>query len=260
MARGAGKRWHSVSSVLAYEECPRRYGLAYVQRVPPERLAPSHWRLGRVVHAGLEAAYKALAEGAEPARVRDAALAGTRAAGEAEELQGEAGSLEQALALVESSTARLLLETTPEQVLGVEVRLSGKGEGGVLVHGFVDVALRAGPDALELRDHKVTRKPRAEEELRSDFQLGLYGWLARRRWSWAERVWVSHHYPLQDAVLRVELAPTAMEQAAARLSLTALAAEKDKALAAHPGSHCQWCAWQPSCPEGRGPEEPVPTP
>ena len=64
-------RWHSVSSTREYEGCPRRYRFGYVERRPKDRPVPPSWRFGSVVHAALEAAWKAAMEVAHDTPVRE---------------------------------------------------------------------------------------------------------------------------------------------------------------------------------------------
>ena len=240
--------WHSVSSTRQYEECPRKYCFAYVDRVKVERLVPDTWRFGSVVHAGLEAAYIALQAGRPVEEVVATAVERTQASWSEEEMATDPASLDRALELVDRSARKAFGETQPADVLGVEHRLVGRTRSGRRVVGFADLCLRAGPDTVEIRDHKVTSHARTEDELRSDYQLAIYAWLARQEWPWATRILGSHHYPTLDRVVRVELSREAIDRAAEHLDATARTADEDVLYLTKPGDHCEWCVYQDLCP------------
>lgn len=240
--------WHSVSSTRQYEECPRTYCFAYVDRVEIDRLVPDTWRFGSVVHAGLEAAYVALQADRPLEEVVASALERTCASWSEEEMAADPTAFDRALELVGRAARKAVEETLPSDVLGVEHRLVGRTSSGRRVIGFADLCLRVGPDTVEIRDHKVTSHARTEDELRSDYQLAIYAWLARQEWPWATRILASHHYPTLDRVVRVELARDAIDRAAEHLEATARTADEDTTCLAKPGEHCEWCVYQDLCP------------
>ena len=243
----AALRWHSVSSTRQNEECPRKYWFAYVERVQVDRLVPDAWRFGTVVHAGLEAAYRALGAGESLGQIVTCSSERTRASWSEEQMAADPGALDRAVAIVERAARRAVEETTPADVLGVEHRFIGHTASGRRVIGFADLCLRAGPETVEIRDHKVTSHARSDDELRSDYQLAIYAWLAREEWPWATRVVGSHHYPTLDRIERVELAPADVEQAAEHFEATARTADEDEVYLATPGDHCEWCVYSELC-------------
>jgi CRISPR/Cas system-associated exonuclease Cas4 (RecB family) len=226
----AHHRWHSVSSSSAYEECPRRYQFAYVDRVPePRTQVPESWRFGTVVHAGLEVGYQ---------RHRDVGFS-----------QNLAHTIPAARYRAERVVGRSLANTRlwPAEILGVEHFFRTVTPEGLRIAGAADLVLKVGADGVEIRDHKVTRYVRTPEQLVSDFQLNLYGWLAQQTWPWAQRVFVSHHYPLMRSVVRVELDQARVAETIERLRATAGLAEADVAFAPTPGAHCSRCAYRGHC-------------
>lgn len=114
---------------------------------------------------------------------------------------------------------------------------------GTVVHR----GLEAGADAVEIRDHKVTRFVRTPEQLRGDLQLGVYGWLVRRTWPWATQVVGAHHYPLTRELVRVPLDDGWIETAMDRLTTVSTHALTDRVFAPTPGEHCGTCPHTALC-------------
>ena len=242
-------RTFSVSSTYEYERCPRRYRYGYVDRIPAERsTAPEHWRFGTVVHAGLEAGYRHhQAVGYTPnlRHTIPVALEAVRASWRDEAMPDDPAALARAERVVARSLATTRL--APEDILGVERWFRGETAEGVRVAGVSDLVVRAGDDTVEIRDHKVTRFVRSPEQLHGDLQLGVYGWLVRQTWPWAERVTVAHHYPLTRELVRVDLDDGWIADAMRRLTGVAEDALADTEFAPTPGEHCANCAYTALC-------------
>jgi putative RecB family exonuclease len=246
---GGARRAFSVSSTTTYETCPRRYRFGYVERIPTDRAeAPEPWRFGTVVHAGLEAGYAAHRDrgtGPDLTPVIPDAVAAVRAAWASEVMPDDPARLAEAEALVTRALTEERLE--PGDILGVEHRFRAETTDGVRIHGISDLVVRTAPDAVEVRDHKVTRAVRTPEQLRGDLQLGVYGWLARATWPWATRVVVAHHYPLTGALVRVDLDDAWIDAALARVRGVAGRVAGDTEFAPTPGDHCRNCAYTAIC-------------
>jgi len=245
------RRWHSVSSTYAYEACPRRYWFSYVERVPePRAEVPQHWRFGTVVHRGLEAGYLRHRDVGFSDNLRHTiptAIAAVRDSWAAESMPDDPGELGRAERVVAASLATTRLRG--RDILGVERFFRAETPEGLRVAGAVDLVVRSGDDAIEIRDHKVTRYTRTADALAGALQLGLYAWLARRTWSWVRNVTVAHHYPLLRTLVRAPLGPAAAEQALERVRSTALVAEADHEFRPRPGNECSVCAYASLCPD-----------
>jgi CRISPR/Cas system-associated exonuclease Cas4 (RecB family) len=239
-------RWHSQSSCSDYERCPRRYWHAYVDRTPTEVRAPQHWRFGTVVHAGLEAAFRAV-QGTDrrASEAVEEALAGLRDSWVEEAMP--AGELARAEQLVRRSVTAQ--DLTGRQILGVEEWFRDRTPFGHRLAGAADLVLEPRPGVLEIRDHKVTRSHRTPRQLLVDRQLNLYAWMAKRQWPWATAVYASHHYPQRGEVVRVRLRPA---HTAAIIDALASRVTADVEYLPTPGSHCGHCRWAPLCPAAAG--------
>jgi len=245
-------RWHSVSSTREYEGCPRRYWFGYVDKRPKDRPVPPAWRFGSVVHEALEAAYRGAMETprttpsdhlAAAMVALDAAL--SRYGLETVEDRERAGSI--VTSTLEEDVLGAAERGAP---LGVEVALRDRIDDVERIIGFVDLVLPHPDGAIELVDHKVTSRRADPAELRDDFQLNLYGWLARRRWPQSQRIIATLHYPTGPERVSVELDEAGMRRADTRLRSAAEAIARDTAFEATPSERCLHCPWQPSCPEG----------
>ena len=250
-APAARPRWHSVSSTRTYEACPRRYWFSYVERVPePRAEVPQHWRFGTVVHRGLEAGYLRQRDVGFSDNLRHTiptAIAAVRDSWVAESMPDDPNELGRAERVVAASLATTRLRG--RDILGVERFFRAETPEGLRIAGAVDLVVRSGEGAIEIRDHKVTRYTRTPEALAGDFQLGLYAWLARQTWPWVREVTVAHHYPLLRTLVRTPLATDAAEGALERVRTTALVAEADHEFAPRPGPECAVCAYATLCPD-----------
>lgn len=239
----------SVSSTTAYETCPRRYRFGYLDRVKVDRgLAPQHWRFGTVVHAGLEAAYKEHRATGTDDRLDHAvplALEAVRSSWASEAMPDDPAELARAEQIVTDDLAATRL--APRDILGVEHWFTTKTDDGLTVGGAADLVVRADPTTVEIRDHKVTRYTRSAEELAGDFQLGVYGWFARRTWPWADHVVVAHHYPITRELVRIPLDDAWITRSMQRLRGVAHLTLADTEFAPVPGEHCGSCVYVDLC-------------
>jgi CRISPR/Cas system-associated exonuclease Cas4 (RecB family) len=163
-----------------------------------------------------------------------------------ERMPEEQRALRRAQDIVRRSLRRTRLE--PHDILGVEHRFRAETVDGWRVAGAADLVIRTGPQSIEIRDHKVTRQHNTPGQLANDFQLNLYGWLARREWPWVDQITIAHHYPLGGELVRVDLDDTHADAAIARLRSVATRAAADTTYEPAPGEHCASCVWAHLCP------------
>lgn len=209
---------------------------------------PESWRFGTVVHAGLEVGYQRHRDvgfSQNLAHTIPAAVEAVHASWAEEGMPDDPTSRYRAERVVRRSLANTRL--WPAEILGVEHSFRAVTPEGLRIAGAADLVLKLDSDGVEIRDHKVTRYERSPEQLVSDFQLNLYGWLAQQTWPWAQRVFVSHHYPLMRRVVRVELHPERVAETIERIRATALLAEADTVFTPAPGAHCSHCAYRGQC-------------
>ena len=244
--------WHSVSSVREYRRCPRRYRFGYRDRRPQDRPVPVSWRFGSLIHAGLEAGYRQRL--ADPRSSRSDVLAHVNEAlddaWESLELGDDAdpATLDRARWVVGRALVRDVIGA--DHILDVEVALRGTVNDQEQIIGFADLVLAHGDAAIEIVDHKITRRHTTPDTLREDLQLNLYGQLARTRWPWASRVAVTHHYPLDPTAVSTVLDEHTMTAALDYIHEVAAQIRTDDRFLPQPGDHCDHCPWLPSCADG----------
>jgi RecB family exonuclease len=246
------RRWHSVSSTREYEGCPRRYRFAYLDKRPQDRPVPATWRFGSVVHEGLEAAYRLAMD--QPERPRSerlaAATAATHASWDRYELGDDEHGRRRAIWHVTRALTKDVLDLQHGRIIGVEMAFRGRFSEQDRLAGFADLVLERPDGTVEIVDHKVTRYRSTPEQLREDFQLNLYGELARQRWPATPCIVATHHYPTGPAAASVELDPARMIAAYERVRATASLIEQDRVFLPTPSDRCGHCPWMPSCAEG----------
>jgi RecB family exonuclease len=248
----AARRWHSVSSTREYEGCPRRYRFAYLDKRPQDRPVPTTWRFGSVVHEGLEAAYRLAMDRPDLPRSDQlaAAAAAVHTSWDRYELGDDEHGWKRAVWHVTRALTKDVLRLDEARILGVEMAFRGRFSEQDRLTGFADLVLERPDGTVEIVDHKVTRYCSTPEQLREDFQLNLYGELARQRWPAAPRFVATHHYPTGPAAVSVELDPERMNAAYERVRATAAVIEQDREFAPTPSQRCGHCPWLPSCAEG----------
>jgi hypothetical protein len=250
-------RWHSVSSTREYEGCPRRYRFGYLDSRPQDRPVPASWRFGSVVHEGLEAAYRHAVEHPDgtPAERMQVATAAVAASWQRHGLGEDAADRRRATWHVTRALAKDAVGVRHARILGVEEAFRSDlseeaGSSGERVVGFADLVLERSDRTVEVVDHKVTSHRSTPEQLRDDFQLNLYGHLARRRWPAATGIVATHHYPTGPITVSADLDPERMTAAYARVRAAAALIGADTAFVPTPSGRCSHCPWLPSCPEG----------
>jgi hypothetical protein len=241
-----------VSSTREYEGCPRRYRFGYLDKRPQDRPVPTTWRFGSVVHEGLEAAYLLAMDRPDLPRSDRiaAATAAVHASWDRHELGDDQHGRQRAVWHVTRALTKDVLHLERGRILGVEMAFRGRFSERHRLAGFADLVLERSDGTVELVDHKVTQYRSTSKQLREDFQLNLYGELARRRWPAAPRFVATHHYPTGPAAVSVELDPAQMAAAYERVRATAAITEQDHTFAPTPSDRCGHCPWLPSCPEG----------
>lgn len=245
-----------------FDDCPRRYRLAYVDRPTPQRTGPwAHSTLGAVVHNALRGLFDLPAAERTPAR--GAALVGQhwKDAGFADSEQAAAYRR-----VAKGWASRYVADhDLSDEPRGVERWVSAPASGGdgpasMIVEGRADrIDERDGE--LVVVDYKTGRRAPDEHEARSSQALALYAVAAERTLHTHCRRVELHHLPsgvvaaaehtsdsLRRQLTRAEETATDLRNATDKL---AEGGDADELFPARSGRRCSWCDFRPSCPVGQ---------
>jgi putative RecB family exonuclease len=243
------------SKLGTFEDCPRRYRYAYVDRPAPQKGPPwAHNSLGASVHNALRSWY-----GLEPARRDLAALPTLLKAtwvreGYRDDAQ-ERDAFRKALGWLEDYVRGL---DPGDEPVGVERVVAARTEI-LALSGRVDRVDQRG-DELVIVDYKTGRAELTGDDARGSRALALYAYAAERVFRRKCRKVELHHLPtgtvaahehtdesLGRHLRRAE--DTTRDIVAGEASIAAGRAA-DEVFAPTPGVWCSWCDYRRVCPSG----------
>lgn len=264
----------SPSRVLTYRSCPRQEFLRYRRGShTPQRAtnattdapeAAIKLRLGTISHAGLEAAYRAAANGAAPSGsylsgqrmsvFADVAMAAIDEAWDRLRMPDEGVDGYELNLSIQSEVFDVLARLPiprPSSVVGVEHELMVPTPSGRMERGVLDLALRIGPDALHIRDWKrrsMKSLPKSTDLPRDD-ALAFYRYAASFYWPWARRVSVGLYSTLANREVIADAPLLIAREVVIGHDLVAELAEGDREHKPTPdGSNCNDCRVRADCP------------
>ncbi len=243
------------SKLASYEDCPRRFRYAYVDRPAPSKGPPwAHNSLGASVHTALRNWYALPAQRRGPAAAPTVLHATWVSEGYRDEVQ-ERAAFRRALGWLESYLTELDPLVEP---VGVE-RVVGARTPTLALSGRVD-RIDAVGDELVIVDYKTGRTGLNADDARGSRALALYAYAAERVFRRRCRRVELHHLPtgtvaahehteesLARHVRRAE--ETARDVTDAQHAI-AEGANPDAAFPTAPGPGCAWCDYRRVCPAG----------
>lgn len=242
-------RFHSISSVGNFLGCPRRYYLSYIERRKVEVVeTPVFFRRGSAVHKAFEVAYQTHVDKKYVGTLehsRDEALAALATYWHENDIP-DGGDLDSYSKMVDECLPEL--SCSWEDILGIECRLKGNTPDGSRFIGFVDLLLRVGDDAIEIRDYKTKRQAAHPDDLEQDQQGCMYAHFAMIDHPWAKKAYFSHYYPPIKKLVRVELSPASISAAVERHEASVELIEAENIFAPRLGSSCEICSFTEDCP------------
>jgi RecB family exonuclease len=247
------------SKLAAYEDCPRRYRHAYLDRPAPPKGPPwAHNSLGASVHTALRNWFDLPAERRRPAALATL-LRATWVREGYRDLDQERAAFRQALDWLEAYVGTLPPELEP---IGVERVVAARTP----VLAFSGRADRIDPrphpdgDRLVIVDYKTGRGGLGHDDARGSRALALYAYAAERVFRRPCRRVELHHLPsgtvaahehTEESVGRhVGRAEDTARDIAAAERAAAAGADPDAAFPVAPGPQCQWCDYRRICPAG----------
>jgi RecB family exonuclease len=243
------------SKLATYEDCPRRYRFAYVDRPAPPKGPPwAHNALGSSVHAALRNWFAL-----SPARRQLPAVPGLlKGAWITDGYRDETQSAEayrRALGWLESYLADLDPRAEP---IGIERVIAAK-TGTLALSGRVDRIDGSG-DELVIVDYKTGRGRLTGDDARGSRALALYAYAAERVFRRRCRRVELHHLPSgtvavhehteQSLARHLRRAEQTAADAMEATEAVAGGADPDEAFPTVASSLCGWCDFRRNCPVG----------
>lgn len=255
------------SKLAAYEDCPRRYRYAYVDRpVPPKGPPWAHNSLGASVHTAMRNWY-GLAPGARRPEALPAVLKATWVRDGYRDEEQEREYFRRALEWLESYVGTLDPAAEP---LGVE-RVVAARTAVLAFNGRADrIDSRPGPEGPEavIVDYKTGRAGVGPDDARGSRALALYAYATQRMFRRRCRRVELHHLPTGTVAVHEHTDESIARQVGraeqiARDIVTAdravtAGADPDQAFPTAGGALCTWCDFRRVCPAGASvpPREP----
>ena len=243
------------SKLAAYEDCPRRYRYAYLDRPSPPKGPPwAHNSLGASVHTALKNWYGL------PVRERSTVplprlLKATWVAEGYRDDEQQREVFRRALGWLESYVDSL---DPGEEPLGVE-RVVGARTSVLALSGRVD-RIDARDGAVVIVDYKTGRAGLDSDDARGSRALALYAYAAERVFRRPARRVELHHLPTgtvaahdhtEESIDRhVRRSEEAAKDIVAAERAVADGADPDRAFPTVPSLRCSWCDYRRSCPVG----------
>lgn len=243
----------------SWRTCPRQFLFRDVLNAAPAQHENARRPRGRVMHAGMEAAFRALVSG----KYRHALSMAWYIAEAHEAMRNHSDA--QALSWVDfadclqtvSNALAMLDVPNAGDVLGIEYPFSFVHKG-IPVNGTIDFAQRTGPKSLRITDWKAGRIISRAEQLEGNTALMIYSIAAARAWHWAEKIEVGLHSMRYGEAHYLTVTREMQELALSRLVHDYHEAETarvrlgrhstDNEFPAKSGEHCSACVFRSYCP------------
>lgn len=250
-----------------YEKCPQAFWHRYIAKTDiGEQRAPSYMRVGRAVHAALQAAAETVkVEGTawDSDRVRLVAEMALNSAWSSEHLPETGGLFHQAMetlhgALMDSKVAAPRV-AAPEidaaevpvsfpRVVGIEHQLLDVTDDGTTFVGYIDRLDQTDDESVTIVDYKVSTKVITPEEVQSSSQMNLYDHFVRREFPWVRRVRLAHYYVPVRELVETDDDPELVIDTLARFEAFAEDVETETEWKPRPGDACASCVYARHCP------------
>lgn len=255
------REWSVSAAALYRDVCPRQWSYRHgPHKLPPAPRSssptPIHLARGKILHAGIAAAYTEAARelattpgGLAGARMSRYATAARRAIGQAWEAEGQPGDSDDVLEILALMRDLLISRPVPARhgIYAVERRIRARLDSGRAVVAIPDLVLRTGKGTVRVVDWKTGAIDGPAETLRSQ-QLLVYAWLIAAADHSVTAVEIELHSIRRAIGHPVTPTPAQVADAVNRLDRTAARAEADTECAPRVGPHCTGCPFRQVCP------------
>jgi putative RecB family exonuclease len=244
---------YSHSKIESFKQCPKKYELAYIRRMPKTTRGIEAY-LGSRVHEALEWLYEHVCMGRVPevtevlqryrerwdaewdpcVRIARKGFTATdyRVAGER---------------LIKDYYARhhpFDRGTTVGLEIGVQLELDSER----IVRGIVDRLVKVSDGVWEIHDYKTGRSLPTQEQADADRQLALYQLAVERMYPDAQDVTLVWHYLFHDQEIRSRRTPDRLEALLDEVRADIAEIESATEYPTNVTKLCGWCDYQGACP------------
>ncbi len=244
------------SRLAAFEDCPRRYRMIYLDRPRPPKGPPwAHTSVGVSVHNALRRWWEEPFERRIPLRAAELLRLGWVDEGFRDPEQSQRWR-ERGVQMVRGYVAGLDPAAEPR---GVERSVATRTEA-LAFSGRVD-RLDDRDGELVVVDYKTGRRPVTDDDARTSPALALYALAAGRMLRQPCRRVELHHVPTgtiavaehtEGSIARhVRRAESVAADAVAATEALRAGGDPDEAFPPRPGSLCSWCDFRRLCPQGQ---------
>jgi putative RecB family exonuclease len=249
---------YSHSRLSTYQNCPRQFAYAYIERPEiPEGPESIESLMGSLVHESLERLYRMcqmervltleelLADFSERWERARAALALVRRP----DLTA-ADYFNVGRACLEKYHRRYA-PFNKGQTLGIELEIALDLGDGLSMTGYIDRLDRVGDAGYEIHDYKTSGHLPLQAEADADRQLALYQIAVQERFPDAARVALVWHYLRFDTEIRSVRTPEALETLKGDIRSLVAEIEKCAVFPTRVSALCDYCDYKPLCPAWR---------
>ena len=257
---------YSHSKLGTYENCPRQYRFAYVDRIRREEEGIEAF-LGNCFHQAMEKLYTEL-------RFRVMSLDELQAFYQDAWRKNFHGKI---VIVEKEKTAddyfKLGLKFIEDyyrhyhpfdqnRILGVEreIEVDLDGSGHYILRGYVD-RIDLTPDGVyEIHDYKTGSFLPTQQDIDSDRQLAVYQIGLQKMWPRAQKVRLVWHFVAFDQEFSSTRSPEQLEKLREEIIQLIDLIEADREFPARESALCSWCAYQSICPLKKHEVEVTPLP
>jgi hypothetical protein len=249
---------YSVSSLGAFEECPRKFKFEKIEKPPVTERVAAHIYMGQVIHMALARLYETASHGK---LVPLAEILGLHDAEWEKPARGGIVCLDESMTVDDyiatgretlskyynkyqpfSGGTLLALERPLPLVLdGTPFRFNTK----------IDRLWKRPDGGIEIWDYKTGKELPRKTDVRFRRQMGLYHLAVKQNWPQFEKITVIQHALRQDEIISETFSPDELDEIAETFKLRVfetLSAEKTDDFPTKEGPHCRWCDYLSICP------------
>lgn len=236
----------SVSRLITYEECPRRFFFRYVAKTEPTDEDVVHLKFGRVLHVTLDTMYTWVKVHAHKGLIPERIVTPSLQQAFTSAQLADFGLFREGLKLLRKYAAETLVDH--EDLVGIEYRFE-LDIGEFRFVGAIDRvdAIDKNRKLLRIIDYKSNFFQFTQEELDNDIQMSIYGIVGIKQLG-AESIDFQFHMLKHGTYQRVQRTREQMTVAARYLvSLARQTEAPDQKWDAKVNANCRFCEYRSQC-------------